>query len=460
MRESTASSVIVAHTNMDLDCFGSIVLARHLFPGYLALQSRLVHPTARTLVTMYRNHLDLIPSKEFRGRTVDHLVVLDTRSVDRVSEYFDVFEGSPARIDVFDHHPSDSRDIPTASFHESTLGSNTTFLGTLVMEQGLEITPDDATIALAGIYADTGNFTHSNVTQDDFNVASFLMSSGASIQLVKTFVHPLRERVQIMMFRDVLKDVTHRTIRGHSVLLSYTELDGPSQGLSAVVEKIFELEHPDVYFAVFAFKHNKSVLIISRNQKESIEVDRLMGAFGGGGHSKAASANVKNTQGELVFETLVTLLESTLRPAVTAADLMSSPVKTVPEDLRLVDAAIFLESIDHSGCPVEDDSGHMVGILTLRDIMKARRAEQMHAPTKGYMTRRVIHAGPHTVFREIEDTLLSHNIGHLPILEDDHLVGIVTRTDYLNFRREEKARADAVRASLKVDMGDGAGLLL
>lgn len=357
MGESAGSNVIVAHTNMDLDCFGSIVLARHLFPGYVALQSRHVHPAARTLVTMYRNHLDLLPSKEFKGQAVDHLVVLDTRSQDRVSEYFDLFQGTPSRIDVFDHHPSDSRDIPAAVFHECTLGSNTAFLGTLLMEQGIHITADDATIALAGIYADTGNFTHGNVTTEDFDVASFLLSSGASIDLVKTFLRPLRERVQIARFSEVLKDVSHRTIRGHSVLLSYTELDRPSQGLSAIVDKIFDLENPDVYFAIFFFKHNQSVIIISRD-------------------------------------------------------------------------------------------GRLVGFLTLRDIMKARRAEQMHAPTKGYMTRRVIHASPETPVREVEEILLDNNIGHLPILEGDRMVGIVTRGDYLDFRKEEKARAEAVRARL------------
>lgn len=448
MGESAGSNVIVAHTNMDLDCFGSIVLARHLFPGYVALQSRHVHPAARTLVTMYRNHLDLLPSKEFKGQAVDHLVVLDTRSQDRVSEYFDLFQGTPSRIDVFDHHPSDSRDIPAAVFHECTLGSNTAFLGTLLMEQGIHITADDATIALAGIYADTGNFTHGNVTTEDFDVASFLLSSGASIDLVKTFLRPLRERVQIARFSEVLKDVSHRTIRGHSVLLSYTELDRPSQGLSAIVDKIFDLENPDVYFAIFFFKHNQSVLIISRNDKASIELDRLMGAFGGGGHSKAASATIKNVEGDVVFEALLTLLESSLRPAVTAADLMSAPVKTVSESLRLVHAAKFLEEVNHSGCPVQDEDGRLVGFLTLRDIMKARRAEQMHAPTKGYMTRRVIHASPETPVREVEEILLDNNIGHLPILEGDRMVGIVTRGDYLDFRKEEKARAEAVRARL------------
>jgi tRNA nucleotidyltransferase (CCA-adding enzyme) len=97
---------------------------------------------------------------------------------------------------------------------------------------------------------------------------------------------------------------------------------------------------------------------------------------------------------------------------------------------------------------VVEDDGTLVGFITLRDIMKGRRADQMHAPAKGYMTRKVIVADRSTTVREIEELLLSNNIGHLPILENGDIVGIVTRTDYLAFRKEEKKRAKAVQASL------------
>lgn len=446
--ETSFAGAIVGHTNMDLDCFGSIALARYLFPGYATLQSRHIHPVARNLATMFRNHLKLIPPRDFKGRKVEHLVVLDTRSVDRVNEYLDLLDGPPSRIDVYDHHPGGARDIPGATIHESTLGSNTTFLGTLVMERGIEISPDDATIALTGIYADTGNFTHGNVSPEDFRVAAFLLSSGASVKLVKTFLSPMRERLQIAMFHQVLDDLAHRTIRGHSILLSYTELDGPHQGLSPVVEKIFEIEDPDAYFAVFHFRHNESVVIICRSHKDSIELDRIMGAFGGGGHSKAASATLKKVKGREVFETLLDFLESNLGPALTAEDIMTREVGVMNQSASLREATRYLEETNHTGFPVVDDQGTLVGFMTLRDIMKGRRARQMHAPVKGYMTRKVITASRDTTFREIEDLLLTNNIGHLPILDDGRIAGIVSRTDYLAHRRAVKEQARAVRESL------------
>jgi len=75
--------------------------------------------------------------------------------------------------------------------------------------------------------------------------------------------------------------------------------------------------------------------------------------------------------------------------------------------------------------------------VTLRDIMKGRRAAQMNAPVSAYMTRNVISANPETTVREMEELLLSNNIGHLPVIEHGKIVGIVTRTDYLAHRKEE-----------------------
>jgi tRNA nucleotidyltransferase (CCA-adding enzyme) len=239
-----------------------------------------------------------------------------------------------------------------------------------------------------------------------------------------------------------------REIRGHSILLSFTELDGPCQGLSAVVEKIFEVENADAYFAVFAFKHNQSVVIISRNQKDTIELDRVMAAFGGGGHKQAASATLKKVDGREVFNTLLEYLEASLRHAVTADDIMSRSVTVIPDETSLLDAAILLEKINHTGCPVVGENGKLAGFITLRDIMKGRRGDQMHSPVKAYMTRKVIHADRSTTVREIEELLLSNNIGHLPILENGDIVGIVTRTDYLAFRKEEKKKAEAIQESL------------
>ena len=116
---------------------------------------------------------------------------------------------------------------------------------------------------------------------------------------------------------------------------------------------------------------------------------------------------------------------------------MTSQVLTIDQNTSILDASLFLEQTDHSGLPVVDVQGRAVGFLTLRDIMKGRRAGQMHAPVKAYMSRKLVFTGPLATIREIERIFYAEHIGHLPILEDDRILGIVTRWDYLQFKKNK-----------------------
>ncbi len=432
--------IIVGHSNMDLDCIGSIVLAKYLFPDYQPVKSRLIHPVAMNLQNMYQNHLAFLNAKDLEGQHVSNIIVVDTRTQNRITEYIEHIANDDYKVEVWDHHPADEKDIPGAVVHEKPYGSNTTQLGMEVINRGISISPEDATIALAGIFADTGNFTHMNVMCEDFQVASFLIESGASLKLVSHFLKPLRQKLQISLFHEVLNSLEYRTIQGHYLISSYMDLEDESSGVNAVVEKIFEVEDAEVYLAFFYVKKRKKLLIVGRNRKAVINLNEIMAEFGGGGHAQAASAIVKTEDGRNIYSSIIEHLDSILAPAYTASDIMTEDVIFIRDNATLLEASIKLEEISHTGVPVVDAEERVVGFLTLRDISKGRRAGQMHSPVKGYMTRKLVTAGPETTIREIDDLMFEHNVGHLPVLQDGKLVGIVTRNDYLSFRRDEQQR--------------------
>ncbi|MBI9108459.1 MAG: CBS domain-containing protein [Spirochaetales bacterium] len=432
--------IIVGHSNMDLDCIGSIVLARYLFPDYEAVKSRMIHPVASNLHNMYQNHLAFLNAKDLEGQHVSKMIVVDTRTSGRIAEYLDHIENDDFEVEVFDHHPADDKDIPNAIIHEKPYGANTTQLGMEIIKQGIMVSPEDATIALAGIYADTGNFTHLNVTCEDFEVASFLIDSGASMKLVSHFLQPLRKKLQISLFHQVLNSLEYRTIQGHIIVTSYIGLDEESSGINAVVEKVFEVENTEVYLAFFYIKKRKKLLIVGRNTKANIKLNEIMGEFGGGGHPQAASAVVKTENGRPIYNQILEYLGKILLPAYTASDIMTEDVISLDENSSLLDASMKLEEMSHTGAPVLNEQGILTGFLTLRDIMKGRKSGQMHAPVKGYMTKKPITANLDSTVREIDDFMFENNIGHLPVLDDGRLCGIVTRNDYLSFKRGEQMK--------------------
>lgn len=450
--------IIVGHSNMDLDCIGSIVLAKYLYPEHVPVKSRLIHPVAQKAQNLFQNRLNFINPKDIDGEDIEEVVVVDTRTISRVKEYFDHIDGAnKPGIVVYDHHPNDESSFEGAEVHEIPCGANTTQLGAEVMKRGICLTPEDATLALTGIYADTGNFTHENVREIDFQVASFLLESGASLEIVKTLLTPLAAKYQITLFHDLLNRLEYSTIHGHRVITSYWEIDTEASGLGAVVEKVFEVENQDVYFALFHFKKKNKTLIIARNHKHNIHLNEILKDFGGGGHEKAAAATVKNQNGQIVYAKLLGHLDRLLAPAITAEQIMSREVDVIEESSRLLEASLLMEQTSHTGLPVVSGDHHLSGFITLRDIMKGRRAQQMHAPVKAYMSRRLITAPPFATIREIEELLFGNNVGHLPIVEDDCIIGIVTRADYLDHKRSQAGRRHEVLQEMGLEIKEPVG---
>lgn len=429
--------IIIGHSNTDLDCIGSMVTAHYLYPDHTVIKSRHIHPVAQKLQNLYQNQLDFHNAKELDGEKVEHMVVVDTRTESRIKEFLDRIDGYISEIEIYDHHPSDDRSFDGAILHQMDTGANTSQLVAECIRREIRLNSEDATIALTGIYADTGNFTHENVSDVDFRASAYLIECGAKLEIIRTILQPLSAKYQVTLFHDILNRLVYRSIHGQRVILSYIESEEESQGLGAVTEKIFEVENQDIYFALFHFPKRTKTLIISRNRKPNVHLDEIMQVFGGGGHEKAASATVKGREGTYVYETLLDYLEKALAPAVTVEEIMSNPVHTIENGVSLYDASLFLERIGHTGLPVTNGEEQIVGFITLRDIMKGRRAEEMHAPVKAYMSKKPITAERDTTVREAEDILFSNNIGHLPVVESGKVIGILTRSDYLSFKENE-----------------------
>ncbi len=416
---------------MDLDCIGSIVLAKYLYPDHVPVRSNLIHPAAKNLVNLYHYHLDFKNVDEVKSDKIERVVMVDTRSRSRVKEYFDAFENEVSDVVIYDHHSSDSSDFEGAELHEGNYGSNTTMIGLELIKNRISISPKDATIALTGIYADTGNFTHDNVTEDDFRVSSYLLKHLADIKLVNNFLKSLKEDYQMSLFHDIMNTLVWQDIKGHQIIFSFYSMEKQAAGLAAVVEEIFNIENPDAIFGVFHFLKPGSTVIIGRSGKNVIDLIDILKPFGGGGHAKAASALIKQGEGREILKHLLEVLNIQLQHAVTAESMMTKDVVTICDTWTLKEASIYFEEMDISGAPVLNDRKELCGMLTLRDLMKGRKKDQMNSPVRAYMRTKLITCGIGANTREVEHLLFINSIGHLPVIENGKLMGIITRSDLL-----------------------------
>ena len=423
---------------MDLDCLGSLILVKKLHPDYKLVRSRLIHPAADYLYKFYYDYFDFINPKDLEKEHIENIIIVDTCSAERINEYMQFITNSEPSITVIDHHETSNCNILGAKIEGAQYGANTSYLGKMAIEKGIILTQEEATIALTGIFADTGRLIYENVKREDFEVCSWLLEQGASLRLVRSFLETIKEDSQIAMLNHIMHSMKTKYIQGHIILMGYIEIEDNIPGLAAVVEKVMEFQNPDACFAVFFVKKSKTILLIARSQKPQINLHELLSEYGGGGHQQAASAKLTNLDGPPFYAEFCSYLENSLAPAVLAQDIMTCDTSTVSENDSLLSASMFLEENELSGIPVLDGNGEISGFLGLKDIMKGRKAGMMKAPVKAYMSRKIISASGSISIREIERIFYKYHISHLLIIDDKKLLGYVSRWDYLQYQKNHK----------------------
>jgi len=126
---------------------------------------------------------------------------------------------------------------------------------------------------------------------------------------------------------------------------------------------------------------------------------------------------------------------------MTIRELMSGGLITVRRETPVLEARdrMVKERIRH--LLVTDEDGPLLGIVTDRDIRLNLPSQATslsvweinHLLTKltvgQVMTQSLITVSPDRPARDGARLMLNHKIGALPVLDDGHLVGIVTETD-------------------------------
>jgi CBS domain-containing protein len=89
---------------------------------------------------------------------------------------------------------------------------------------------------------------------------------------------------------------------------------------------------------------------------------------------------------------------------------------------------------------VSSDGRRIDGILSERDVARGlhtRGAGLLAEPVSGVMTEQVHTCSPHASVHELARTMTDHRVRHVPVVEDDVLIGIVSIGDVVKARLDE-----------------------
>ena len=134
------------------------------------------------------------------------------------------------------------------------------------------------------------------------------------------------------------------------------------------------------------------------------------------------------------------VLLSTLLENDKVQDVMTTDVHTLNPDNTVKEALKVMFKEKHMGYPVTQD-GKLVGIITFHDISKIPEDER-ETSIKDIMTRDLILSKPDEELIETIEKLNKYRIGRVPVVEDDQLVGIVSKTDLTNTLQKKEMKLE------------------
>jgi Zn-dependent protease len=115
---------------------------------------------------------------------------------------------------------------------------------------------------------------------------------------------------------------------------------------------------------------------------------------------------------------------------VTVGDMMSSPVITVPPTMPVRQVIEMMYTSKHLGFPVVERNT-LTGMVTLIDVNRTSPIDREAMQVRDIMTRDPITLPPAAPVIDALRIMSAHDIERIPIVQDDKILGIVTRTDIL-----------------------------
>ena len=434
--------VITAHNNADFDCLSSIAAAQKLYPNSTIIFPPSQEQSLRNF--LLQSALFLFNFSSIKDVNIDNvktLVLCDTRQKSRLNHIKEIFEKKKdIEIHIYDHHPPSEDDIKGDLEVIRPWGAAASILVSILKEKNISITPEEASIIGLGIYEDTGCFTFASTTEHDLLAAAWLIQKGMDLNFISDLLHKEFSSEQVFILNKLLENASVHNINGIEVCITEISLDHFVKDLAVLVHKMMEIENLKVLF-VLAMMDDK-VYVIARSKNQNVDVGEICSSLGGGGHKYAASAVIKDKTLNQVRDELFALLYSHINPQIKVKSLMSSPPIYITKDAKISDATTLMTHFGLKAVPVVGDEKKKdcIGILEFQLAEKAKGHGLGDLPVEEYMKRRFDTVFPDDDLYKAVEIIIDKGQRLVPVIKDDKLIGVITRTDIINWLIEEPAR--------------------
>ena len=419
---SWAMDAILTHEHSDFDALAALLGAKKIYPEAIAVLPRHLNRNVRDFFALYTDVLPFTRPEDLQRQHWHDVVVVDTQGTPSARGIH-----PDTHIHIIDHHPLGRTLKKHDTFFGGDAGATTTLFVEQISEKQIPLSPIEATLLLLGIYEDTGSLSYITTTARDARAAAFLLEHDANLAVVNDFLnHPLTDE-QRKLYQTLLERMQMIDIAGHTIAIATARSETYVEEISTLVHQLRELHDPAALFVLVYMDDH--IQLVARSNHSAIDVSEIAENFGGGGHDKAAAALVRGMDLRQAKTKLVKLLKETVQPAVTVRQLMSFGVHTIEPKITVAEASTIMNRYGHEGFPVVQ-RGKLVGVLTRREIDRAIHHQLGNTAIK-HLMHKPVSVSPDDSLEKLRALMIQSDLGQVPVVEKNKIIGIVTRTDLI-----------------------------
>lgn len=225
-------------------------------------------------------------------------IFVDSATTERVGKVMELI-GDIFKINI-DHHISNPRygDINVVK----DISSTSEIMYSLLKDLDIEISLEMGEALYLGLVNDTGNFAHSNVTDKTFLVASELMKLGVNNNKIVNDFFKIKSYERMKVLGKALSEMVF--VEEKKLMYFYLsdkalkELNAVKDDTEGIVEELINYAGSEV--SLFLREEESGKIKGSLRSKHDIDVNRIAGIFGGGGHIKAAGFTTELSPQEII----------------------------------------------------------------------------------------------------------------------------------------------------------------
>jgi len=429
--------IILTHERADFDAIASLLAAAKLYPDAVPLTPRDINQNVRDFLTLYWDELPFVEYGNRPRGKIEQITMVDSQYIPSVRG-----RSRHTRLRVIDHHAPGDHLLPETEATLVETGAAVTYLIEQITHANITVNPIHATLMLLGIYEDCGYLTYNNTTPRDARAAAWLLEHGARLDVLREFLNYPLNPAQTRLYHAIVNNLETQTIHGQQIMISAVQSAVHVDEISSLAHKLRDLYNPDGLFLLIGFDdpQNRYVQFIARSSTDAIHVGRIAEAFDGGGHPRAAAAHISGGNLSKIYNKLIKTLYQQTTPAPTVREIMSYRARTLSPQQSIQEAADMMTRYGHEGYPVVED-GKIAGILTRREIDIAMRHQLSAAPIQQVMLAGEIYVTPDDTVEYLQKLMLRERVGQIPVLENDEIIGVVTRTDLIALWSQQGERA-------------------